>query len=492
MNSTTPYPTLEMFLEEQAILLKSDFASFSARCFAELNPAVDYLPNWHHDLVATKLQACLEGRSRRLILNMPPRNMKSILASVALPAFWLGHRPSDRVICVSYGQALANRHAADCRTVMGSPWYQEIFDTAVEEFETTAFGSRLATSVGGALTGRGAEVIILDDPLKPDEALSEAQRETVNEWYDHTLLSRLNDKTTGVIILVMQRLHLDDLVGHVLEQGEWEVVSLPAIAEEPETHTFTTFLGTQIVHRQPGEVLHPEREPRRILDELRAHMGEYAFSAQYQQAPVPYGGGAIKEDWLRYYDQLPAGQGQVFQSWDTANKDTELNDYSVCTTWRLRENHLYLVDVFRKRMNYPELKRAVLDQAQRHKPTTVLIEDRSSGTPLIQELRQEGKLRIHLCTPKNSKVMRLHFQTPWFENGRVHLPREASWLADYRRELLAFPKIKHDDQVDSTTQALEWAGQPVQEWRIYSKGDRISNSAELDDFVHGGRTFRLW
>jgi hypothetical protein len=178
-------------------------------------------------LIASKLEACRRGEITRLIINVPPRSLKSHAAAVAFPAFVLGHNPSAQIICASYGQDLANKHSLDCRTVMTSEWYRGLFPTrlaphkqSTQEFLTTQNGFRLATSVGGVLTGRGADFIIIDDPLKPDEALSETQRKAVNEWYDHTLYSRMNDKRTGSIIIIMQRLHEDDLVGHVLEQEQ--------------------------------------------------------------------------------------------------------------------------------------------------------------------------------------------------------------------------------------------------------------------------------
>jgi hypothetical protein len=197
--------------------------------------------------MAAKLAACYRGKIRRLIINIPPRHLKSLCASIALPAWWLGHDPTAQILCVSYGQELADKHARDCRTVMSSTFYQRVFPTrispqkqSVPEFATTRQGFRFATSVGDVLTGRGGDIIIIDDPLKPDEALSHAQRKAVNEWYDHTLISRLNDKQAGCTILIMQRLHQDDLVGHVLEREPWEVISFPAIAEQDECHIIDT------------------------------------------------------------------------------------------------------------------------------------------------------------------------------------------------------------------------------------------------------------
>ena len=188
--------------------------------------------------------------------------------------------------------------ARDCRSIVVSPWYQRIFRTrlaphrqAVQEFLTTRQGYRLATSNGGVLTGRGADIILIDDPLKPEEALSAAQRKAANDWFDHTLYSRLNDKRHGAIVIIMQRLHEDDLVGHVLGQETWEVIRFPAIAEIEEVHEIETIWGTQAFRRHPGEALHPDREPVDILERIRRTVGEYNFAGQYQQSPAPLGGG---------------------------------------------------------------------------------------------------------------------------------------------------------------------------------------------------------
>src|SRR5712671_4213623 len=232
---------------EYAALLRQDFGTFAARCFHDLNPQAELAMNWHIEVIAAKLTAVREGKIRRLIINLPPRHLKSLMASIAFPAWCLGHDPSAQILCVSYAQDLADKLARDCRSIMTSAWYRQIFGTrlaahrqAVQEFISTAQGYRLATSNVGVLTGRGADIILIDDPLKPEEALSDAQRQTANDWYDHTLYSRLNDKRHGVIVNIMQRLHEDDLVGHVLGQEPWEVLSFPAIAEADEMHRVET------------------------------------------------------------------------------------------------------------------------------------------------------------------------------------------------------------------------------------------------------------
>jgi predicted phage terminase large subunit-like protein len=455
---------------EYRALLRCDFHAFMHRGFRELNPQVRFLHNWHNELIAAKLEACFRGKINRLIINVPPRSLKSHAAAVAFPAYVLGHNPSAQIICASYGQDLASKHSMDCRTLMTSAWYRGLFPTrlspqkqSLQEFLTTQGGSRLSTSVGGVLTGRGADLIIIDDPLKPDEALSETQRNAVNDWYDHTLYSRQNSKQDCVIIIIMQRLHGDDLVGHVLEQEYWEHIRLPAIAEAEETHFIETPLCTRTVHRHIGEPLHPEREPLAVLEHLRHTIGEYNFAGQYQQSPAPQGGGMIKEHWFKTYtpQSCPEAFGYILQSWDTANKPGELSNFSVCTTWGIIGQHLYLLHVYRKRADYPELKRAVREQADAFQANVILIEDRASGTQLLQELVHEGVYGAQPYKPTMDKIMRLHSVSSTVENGFVHLPDNAEWLATYLHELVTFPKGKYDDQADSTSQALDWAKQRV-------------------------------
>jgi predicted phage terminase large subunit-like protein len=451
---------------DSRMLLRRDLYAFTEQCFYKLNPTTTFLPNWHIEVITSALEACRRGEITRLILVQPPRSLKSHCASVAFPAFLLGHDPTAQIICASYGQDLANKHALDCRTIISSAWYKALFPgarlsadrQAVPEFMTSQLGFRLSTSVGGVLTGRGADFVIIDDPLKPDEALSETQRKAVNDWFDHTLYSRLNDKRTGRIILIMQRLHEDDLVGHVLGLEDWKVIRFPAIAEEDETHRIRTPYGIQRIKRRAGEALHPEREPLEVLNRLRATLGEYNFAGQYQQAPAPLGGGMVKAEWFKTYtaSEFPTKFEMTFQSWDTANKPTELSDYSVCSTWGVKDKHLYLLHVYRKRVGFPELRRAVRDQAEAFTPQVILIEDKASGTQLIQELVSEGIHAIKKYEPTMDKIMRMHSVTSTIENGFVHVPDKAAWLGEFLHELTTFPKGKYDDQADSTSQALDW------------------------------------
>ena len=456
------------FTQEQFnALLRQDLAFFVSKTFDHLDPQTRYAHNWHIDLLADRLTQVFEGKLKRLIITVPPRSLKSICASVAFPAWALGRNPALRFVCASYGQELSNKLARDTQSVMASAWYQRAFATrmaqrsAAFDFETTGRGGRRATSVGGVLTGLGGDIVIIDDPVKPDEALSDVQREAANTWFDNTLYSRLNDKRTGAIVIIMQRLHLDDLVGHVLDKEHWEVINLPAIAAEDEQWDYSTPYGSRSRSRSrtrlAGEPLHPEREPLDVLETMRRTLGTYAFSAQYLQAPVPMGGGVVQRQWLASYtpEQLPERFERVVQSWDTANKESELADYSVCTTWGIEGKRCYLLHVLRKRLEYPALKRAVISQAEQWDARDVLIEDKASGTQLIQELR-ETSYKFRGVKSENNKVMRLVAQTAEMENGNVLLPTEAPWLDDYIYELISFPKAKYDDQVDSTSQAIQW------------------------------------
>jgi predicted phage terminase large subunit-like protein len=311
---------------------------------------------------------------------------------------------------------------------------------------------------------RGADYIILDDVMKPEDALSGTRRQGTNDWCRNTLLSRLNSKANGVIIIVMQRLHEDDLVGHVLEQEErWEILRLPAIAEEDENYPYECIFGDEIFSRDAGCALHPERDSIETLEHVRSEIRDYNFESQYQQSPRPLDGGVIKKIWLRYYapDEVPVHFDFKLQSWDTANKAGELNDFSVCTTWGMFDGKFYLLDVLRKRMLFPELMRTVITHWRLHEPNKLLIEDRASGTSLIQELRSDcvHGIEEYKPGPVSDKPMRLHAESIKFESGKVFLPRDAHWLPEYFRELTGFPGGRHDDQVDSTSQALNYLGE---------------------------------
>jgi predicted phage terminase large subunit-like protein len=444
-------------------ILRQNLSAFTERCFNELEPAHRYLHNWHLDAIAHHLSQVAKGECKRLVITMPPRSLKSLAASIAFPAWILGHDPRRRIICVSYGRSLTTAHANSFRAIVNSAWYRNLFplmridprkDTE-DEVRTVRGGYRLTATVGGALTGRGGSTIVIDDALKALDAQSEAARRTANTWFDETLLSRLDDKRTDAIVLVMQRLHPDDIVGHVLKSANWTHLDLPAIA--PEDALIRTGPGS--TYRRPaGELLHPEREPRPVLDELKQAMGSMAFSAQYLQRPVPLDGNLIRWEWFRTWTQLPDRQrvSEIIQSWDTASKAAELNDYSVGITALRERNTIYVLDVVRARLEYPSLKKRIISEQARWKATKVLIEDKGSGTSLVQDLRRDSLYAVAI-QPDGDKVVRMAAGSAAIEDGRVHLPANAPWLDDFRAELLAFPNGIHDDQVDALSQLINWA-----------------------------------
>ena len=444
-------------------LLRQDFASFLRKVFHTLSPVEPFVDGWPVRAMAHRLEQVARGEIRRLIINLPPRSLKSIAGSVALPAYVLGHQPHRRIICVSYAGDLARKMSNDFRAVLETDWYRQSFpltrighvkDTE-SEMETTCRGFRLATSIGGTLTGRGGDLIIIDDPLKPTDALSEPRRMAANQWFANTLLSRQDDKRTAGIVIIMQRVHLDDLTGFVLGgEDDWTMLSLPAIAEHEEMIP----VGVGQYHtRRPGEALWPNREPLQVLELLRQQLGSDIFSAQYQQTPVPQGGAMIKRDWvMRYTDPPPRKEVWcVLQSWDTAMKGGPDNDWSVCTTWMLTYNiKWHLVHVWRERVNYPNLKRKVKELAQVWRADQVLVEESGTAIGLVDELKFEVP-GLSGVKAEHGKEARMALASAKFEAGQVYLPERASWLPELGAELFSFPGSKHDDQVDSISQALQ-------------------------------------
>jgi predicted phage terminase large subunit-like protein len=442
--------------------LRNDFVSFLHRCFQTVNPGGTFQHNWHIEAIAGKLADVRRGEIRRLIVNLPPRFLKSLIISVAFPAYVLGHNPRAKIFVISYGAELADKHASDFRAIVTSLWYRRAFPQMriarihENEIVTTLRGFRKSTTVMGALTGLGGDLFMIDDPQKAADAYSDSKRASLNSWFTNTLMSRLDNKETGAIIVVMQRVHLDDLSGHLMaESGDWDVLKLAAIAEEDERIP----LGGGRFHiRKAGEPLHPERESLNTLEELRRTLGSDIFSAQMQQCPVPQGGGLIKRKWVGQYDQLPerTWPSRIIQSWDTASKDGASNDWSVCTTWMVREKRFLLMHVLRGRFDYPTLRTRVIDHAGIYKPQRVLIEDTGVGIALVQELKKEAHVSVTAVKPERDKFTRMAVQSAKFEIGQVLFPREAPWLAELEAELFAFPQSRHDDQVDSISQALAY------------------------------------
>ncbi len=447
-------------------LQRRDFMSFTIGAYPKIRGGADLLPNWHLDAIAHELDRIYAGYNRRLLVTLPPRNLKSIMISVAWVAWCLGKNPALNFVCVSYSNELSLKHARDCRALMQTEWYRRLFPhtviamtrSAVHDFETTRGGGRLATSVGGTLTGRGGDIIIIDDPINPKEANSDVQRDGVNDWFASTLASRLNDKTKGAIITVMQRLHQFDLAGMLIESRDWQQLSLPAIAPDDVTVPLTRHRFHQ---RRAGDVLHPTHEPIEALNDIKRLQGSIYFAAQYQQDPVPAAGNIVRADWLKTYDDFdPASPGRIVQSWDTASKEGALNDWSVGITAHVHRSKVHILDVFRRKVNFPELKREVIRLARHYKTRVLLIEEQASGLQLIQTLRAEAPTQMPLPIarkPEGDKISRMLGVTGQIEAGQLYLPKDAPWLADFKSELLAFPSGRHDDQVDALTQLMSWA-----------------------------------
>lgn len=444
-------------------LRRQNVYAFVSEVFRVLQPGKPLSNAPYLEAMCFALQEVAEGRERRLLVTVPPRHLKSVCTSVALPAWMLGHDPSLKVIVASYGEDLARRHAADFRAVVQSPIYRRLFpltridprSNRADEVRTTRGGGRKAVSLGGAVTGFGADVIVIDDLMKAQDALSERQREIVRDYFEQTLYSRLDDKERGRIVAIQQRLHEDDFAGYLVDRGTFAHLSLPAIAE---TEQHLPLYHDRTWHRRINDLLDPERESRETLDAIRQNIGSYAFSAQYQQNPVPG-----ESDFLRLERtnlvERPPERGDllhVVQSWDTAIKDSPDCDFSVCTTWGWRDGCWYLVDVYRARLGFPELKAAALAQKKRWRADLVMVEDTSNGTALVQQLRTDGHSEFHSKKVKSSKLERFVAQTDILQSNRVAIPTNAPWFEELKRELLVFPNGRHDDQVDSVTQFLEW------------------------------------
>jgi predicted phage terminase large subunit-like protein len=442
---------------------RNHLGAFTYAAFKVLNPGMRLVPNWHIDAVCYQLEEMVTGRSRRrLILNSPPRSLKSFKVSVALPAWILGRNPAAKIICPSYSEDLAYKFSRDCRALVETPFYKRVFPRtrlnprkATEaEFETTQRGYRLATSVGGTLTGRGGDVLIVDDPIKADDAHSQVALMGANDWFRNTALSRLDDQRNSVVIVAMQRLHVDDLSGILIEQG-WPCLALPAIALEPADYV----LGEkEFYHRPADQLLQPNRDSLEAMEELKQHVGSRVFAAQYQQNPTPPEGNMIKAAWLGRYDGSlgRAKFRRVVIACDPAGKAGIHNDYTAISIVGIDKHAIHLLQVARGHWTLMQMRDQILRLAAHWRADLVIIEDTSSGTGLIQLLKDHRSINVIGRRPKDDKETRMARQQGRFEAGRILLPNEASWLADFESELLAFPNGHYDDQVDSLLLFLDW------------------------------------
>jgi predicted phage terminase large subunit-like protein len=410
----------------------------------EVSPGFTW--DWPHLLyIRQHLDRVSAGELRRLMVFMPPRHGKSELVTIRYPAWTLERNPRKRVIIGSYNSTLAEKFSRRTRRICATRIALSNERTAVGYWETAAGGGLRAVGVGGGVTGQGGDLIVVDDPIKSrEEANSEAYREHVWDWFKDDLYTR--QEPGAAIILILTRWHMDDLAGRILasqEASEWTVISLPALADAGDA------LG-----RSEGEALCPERFDEEALAQIKAVQGS-SFEALYQQRPSALEGAIFKRDWWRYYRETPTFS-RIVQSWDTAFKTGQDNDYSVCTTWGEAQAGWYLLDRWKRRIEFPALKGMAQTLFQQFKPSVVLVEDKASGQSLIQELKRDTRLPIFAIKVDTDKVTRAYAVTPLIETGRVFLPESAPWLVDYVDSMASFPNAAYDDDVDSTTQALNY------------------------------------
>ncbi len=443
-------------------ILRNDFSSFIRKVFQTINPGIIYEHNWHIDLICDYLDAIEKGEIKRLMINIPPRTLKSICVSVAWPAWLLGQNSKIRIISASYAQNISTKHSLDCRFVIESDWYKEIFkDTRISKkenrktkFITTNFGMRFASSVGGSVTGEGGDILIIDDPHNPAHISSERIRQKTIEWYEQNFVSRLNSKSDGVIVIVMQRLHHNDLCGYLEKKDNhnWQILKIPALAESRILYN----IGNKNYVMEKDETIHKDREKKEYLTRLASEIGQDNFAAQYLQDPVNNFISILSLKDISYYQSLPHNFDYIIQSWDTAIKTNEESDYSVCSTWYIISDKYYLVHILREKLAYPDLKKQVVKLSKQYSPKYICIEDKASGQSIIQDLRNEGYMNVIPVKPKLDKITRFASIVPYFQSARILFPNQSPYLNILIDELTKFPNSNHDDIVDSISQAINY------------------------------------
>ena len=425
-----------------------DFIQYTLPVYS--NPA-------HQVLLAEKLEAVERGEIKRLMVFMPPRHLKSETCSIRFPAWFLGRNPQKQIIGCSYAESLAYTFSYAVRETISSPLYQKLWPLQLDTSGAVRWQlankdnrrpSYIAAGIGGGITGEGADLLVIDDPVRDyAEAMSETYRDRAWQWWIATALTRL--QPGGAVVLVMTRWHEDDLAGRILKVSQqdpgadqWVVVHFPAISG--------------------GNALWPEKYPLELLESIKAGQvdnpdtpgaGSRAFEALYQGNPTRAVGNIFRREWWQYYRERPVFN-HIVHSWDTAFKSSSENDYSVCTSWGVTQSGYYLLDVWRQRVEFPELKRACKSLYERDHPWQVYIEDKASGQSLLQELKRDTAIPLKPVKIDSDKTARAYAVTPLIESGRVYLPERASWLHDFIEELSTFPNGEHDDCVDSLTQAL--------------------------------------
>ena len=444
------HATLKKKLKQDEI--KNDFMAFVKEMWPE------FIEGRHHTEISKKFNDIAKGKIKRLIINMPPRHTKSEFASFLLPSWMVGRKPDLKIIQTSNTTELALRFGRKAKTLIDSPEYQKIFQTRLREdsqaagkWETEQGGEYYAAGVGSAITGRGADLLIIDDPHSEQDAMNPEALERAYDWYTSGPRQRL--QPGGAIVIVMTRWHQRDLTGQIIDASikrggadEWKVIELPAIMPS-------------------GNPLWPEFWSQTELDALKAELPVSKWSAQYQQDPTSEEGALIKREWWRIWEhESPPNCEFIIQSWDTAFLKTERADYSACTTWGVfyaedefdgaLAPQLILLDAYKERLEFPELKAKALEMYKAYQPDAFVVEGKAAGMPLIFELRSMG-IPVTEYTPSrgNDKIARVNAVADLFASGVVWCP-ETRWAEEVVEEFAAFPNAEHDDLVDSSTQAL--------------------------------------
>ena len=450
-------------------LAKIKMRYFLRRAFSIINPATKIKWNWHLNYLCDILEAVADGKIKRLMINIPPRYLKSIICSVTFPAWLFGKDPTKRIIVASYSKILALKHSQDTRIIMQSKWYKKNFPNTIlasgmnekNKFCTTENGFRFATSVNGTLTGEGGDILIVDDPHNPVGIYNKSNRKRTINWFTGVFSSRLNDKNTGSIIVIMQRLHLEDLSGYILSKNtnnDWTVITLPAIADEQEEYYL---LDKLYKVRKIGDVLNPSMESKNTLEKIKHDLGEYNFEAQYQQNPVALDGNMIKKSWLKYFNlselnNLFFTKKQFYHiSIDCASGLGTENDFTAIAVFVIVDNKFYLCDMYRLKIPYPELRAKIEEIITKYQASSVLIEDKSNGSSMIQDL-QTKYTNIIPIKPIKSKECRVNDILTTLEAGKILIANNEQWTQELEVELLSFPACKHDDQVDAISQFINW------------------------------------
>lgn len=443
------------------ILAERGLAEYVKQAWRVIEPHTALYWNWHIELICEYLEALHAGQIQDLIINEPPRHMKSTVCSVCFPSWVWIREPGHQFLTASYGSDLATRDSVKSRRIIESAWYQarwgDRFKLTTDQnvktrYENDQGGHRIATSVGGGATGDGGDTIIVDDPHNIQEIYSKTKRRTVQRWWDEVISTRRNNPSTARRLVIMQRGHQDDLIGHLIKVGGYEMLVIPTEAEKKTVHRFP--ISGREVHREEGDLLWPDRFNAEFVTKEKPRMGTFAWSAQYQQHPVPITGGLLKRDWWKFYKVLPGDVEPFTQSWDTASKEGQSNDYSVCITATRNETGIYLTDLWRDKVLFPALKVAARGQFTRYNAMAVLIEDKSSGIALQQSLQHDSLMPIQPVQVDRDKVSRVSAISPTIEAGNVWLPEDAWWTQILIDECADFPNGENDDMVDALSQLL--------------------------------------